>query len=260
MHLMKIVPFGRCPIVYLMIIFFSVGLLNAQTKLSFFGVSGLSFIPTASISQPGSFAASYSSNPTGRDDVTLYPSSLRMGYTLKSRPLEISFTNTLFYANQTQGVDIQNVIFPMIPSFKYQVVSDDTSGSKSQVAFGLAMPYGAFYVYDRAFGVAGIPIKVHTGVGTKLTTYHAFFGVTLTLGAGQLQDNQPAPFRVSVEGSWGGSLQDLKAMEESFIAATSIYQWTRNITLEVFLRLDAGYNNSDPTRYMGIGLGYNSSI
>lgn len=260
MNLMKTITISRCAVVYLMIIHLFAGHLGAQTKLSFFGVSGLSFIPTASISQPGSFAASYSSNPTGRDDVTMYPSSLRMSYTLKSRPLEISFTNTIFYANQTQGVDILNVILPIVPSFKYQVVSDDTSGSKSQVAFGLAMPYGAFYVYDLALSIARMPIMVHTGVGTKLTTYHAFFGVTLTLGAGQLQDNTPAPFRLSVEGSWGGSLQQLAEMEESFIAATSIYRWTRNITLEVFLRMDAGYNGGDPTRYMGIGLGYSSSL
>jgi hypothetical protein len=39
-----------------------------------------------------------------------------------------------------------------------------------------------YYVADKFFDVKAFDITIHTGVGTKLSTYHVFAGLTFTFG------------------------------------------------------------------------------
>ncbi len=241
------------------------GSLAAQAKQSFFGITGLSFIPTADILPPGALALSYSGNPGVGDDVNLIPYSVHWG----SRPraflggrVEIAGTNTYLYASAALdtpanvGVNVKNVGIPIIPSFKYQIVAMDPSTNNSAMAFGITTPYGAFYVYDKYLRLRFLKVTLHTGIATKLITYHFFTGATVHFGSQGPDYTHSLPFRFIFEGSWGGSLKNLQEKEESFWAITSVYQWTNNLTLEAFVRFDGAYGPNDPLKRMGIGLGY----
>lgn len=230
--------------------------LSAQDRQSLFGPSGLSFIPTAAIIPGGATAWGYSSRPATRAGVDLFPYSLRLGQTFMRGRLEVAFTNTYHYASRRKGVDVRRSLIPIIPSMKYQLVAKDSASNFTAVAFGIVAPYGVYYAYDRDLQRRRLNATVHLGIATKLTTYHAFLGATLRFGRRGPGVSLPAPFRLLLEGSWAGSLQSLDKMEESFMAATLIYQWTKQLTLETFARYDAPYGSRGPVRMMGLGIGF----
>ena len=242
------------------------GSLAAQARQSFFGTTGLSFIPTADILPPGAVALSYSSSPGVGDDVNLIPYSVHWGSSpraLLGGRVEIAGTNTYLYASASLdtpanvGVNVKNIGFPIIPSFKYQIVAMDPSTNNSAMAFGITTPYGAFYVYDKYLNLKLFHTTLHTGIATKLITFHFFAGATVHFGSQGPDYTHSLPFRLIFEGSYGGSLKNLQENEESFWAITSVYQWTQNLTLEAFVRFDGKYGpNNPPSKRMGIGLGY----
>lgn len=245
---------------------FNGGSLFAQVRQSFFGTTGLSFIPTAEILPPGAMALSYSSEPGVGDDVNLVPYSVHWGSSPKNflgGRVEIAGTNTYLYASAildtpaSVGVNVQNIGFPLVPSFKYQIVAMDPSTNNSAMAFGITTPYGAFYAYDKYLSVRFLRATLHTGIATKLITYHFFAGATIHFGSQGPDYTHSLPFRLIFEGSWGGSLKNLQEKEESFWAITSVYQWTNSLTLETFVRFDGPYGFNNPSsKRMGIGLGY----
>ncbi|MEE9157481.1 MAG: hypothetical protein V3U60_03715, partial [Gammaproteobacteria bacterium] len=208
---------------------FMVGGLIAQGRQSFFGSTGLSFIPTAEIPAPGTILASYSTRPAASDQFDLMPYSVRWGYTSRSRPLEVMFTNTYIYASRATGVDVLSFEIPFVPSFKYQIVPMDPATGNSAMAFGLTTPYGLFYVYDKHLRLKPAHITLHGGVATKFTTYHAFTGATIFFGGEGSDYQHSLPFVIILEGSWAGSLQSITQMEESFWAVTSVYRWTSSL-------------------------------
>ena len=232
-----------------------VGSLSAQGRQSFFGSTGLSFVPTAEIGAPGTFVMSYSTRPAPSDQFDLMPFSLRWGFTSRSRRLEVMFTNTFFYASRATGVDVRTTGIPFVPSFKYQIVPMDPSTGNSAMAFGLTTPYGLFYTYDKHLRLGRVHITVHGGIATKLTTYHAFTGTTIYFGREVSNYQHALPFHIILEGSWGGSLQSITEKEESFWAVTSVYEWTSSLNLEMFLRKDFKYKDQLPLKQAGIGLG-----
>lgn len=241
------------------------GSLFAQVRQSFFGTTGLSFIPTADILSPGAFALSYSSKPGVGDDVNLVPYSVHWGFRPRAflgGRVEIAGTNTYLYASaslDTQanvGGNVKNIGFPIIPSFKYQIVAMDPSTNNSAMAFGITAPYGAFYTYDKYLSWKLLHATLHTGIASKLVTYHFFAGATVHFGNQGPNYTHSLPFRLIFEGSWGGSLKNLQEKEESFWAITSVYQWTKNLTLEAFVRFDSTYGPDNLLKRMGIGLGY----
>ncbi len=236
--------------------------LLAQARQSFFGTTGLSFIPTAELLPPGTFGASYSTRPAASSEVSLVPYSLRLGFS-PIRRLEVAFTNTWLYASTSLdtsvgvvGVNMKNTAIPFVPSLKYQVVAMDPATNNSAMAFGITAPYGAFYAYDKYLSLRFLHVTLHTGIASKLITYHAFAGATMHFGSKGPNYEHSIPFRLIFEGSWGGSLKNLKEKEESFWAVTSIYQWTKNLTLEAFVRSDSEYGPHERVKQMGIGLGY----
>lgn len=232
--------------------------LAAQVNQSFYGATGLSFLPTAQILDRGAFALSYSSKPGVGDEVNLVPYSTHWGYRSRTRGIEFTFTNTYQYASQETGVDVQAIPVPIIPAMKYQLVAMDSSTNYSAMAFGVALPYGAYFAYDKSLWDK--LLTLHTGIATKLATYHAFMGLTVRFGRAKRGVQHTTPSRILLEGSWGGSLQDLSMMEESFWAVTYIHQWMPHLALEAYLRFDTAYENRDPVKQMGIGLGYNGIL
>lgn len=247
-----------------LLVAFNGGSLAAQARLSFFGTTGLSFIPTADILPPGTVALSYSSSPGVGDDVNLIPYSVHWGSSPRAflgGRVEIAGTNTYLYASASLdtanvGVNVKNIGFPIIPSFKYQIVAMDPSTNNSAMAFGITTPYGAFYAYDKYLNLKLFHTTLHTGIASKLVTYHFFGGATVHFGSAGPGYTHSLPFSLIFEGSWGGSLKNLQEKEESFWAATSVYQWTQNLTLEAFVRFDGTYGPNKPSKRMGIGLGY----
>ncbi len=252
-----------------LLVAFAVSNLMAQGRQSFFGTTGLSFIPTAELLPPGTVGASYSTRPAVSSEVNLTPYSVRlgMGFSSKAGRMEVAFTNTWLYASTSLGlvmgldtanigVNVMNTGVPLVPSFKYQVVAMDPATNNSAMAFGLTSPYGVFYAYDKYLSLRFLHVTFHAGIATKLITYHAFTGATVYFGSAGPGYKHSVPIRLMFEGSWGGSLKNLKEKEESFWAVTSIYQWTKNLTLETYVRFDSGYGPHDPSKRMGIGLGY----
>ena len=255
-----------------LLVAFTVSGLMAQGRQSFFGTTGLSFIPTAELLPPGTFGVSYSTRPAVKSEVSLVPYSLQLGlgFSSKAGRMEIALTNTFLYASTSldtpdnDGVNIKDtgILFgipfgiPLVPSFKYQVVGMDPATNNSAMAFGITSPYGAFYAYDKYLSLRFIHATIHLGIATKLISYHAFTGATVYFGSASPGYKHSVPIRLMFEGSWAGSMQNLTEMEESFWAVTSIYQWTKNLTLETYVRFDSGYGPHEPVKQMGIGLGY----
>ena len=80
--------------------------------ISYYGFSGLTFIPNAQIAPPGQFGISYSSKPSTGDNLNLLPYSVRFSYGTKIAPLEVAVTNTPVYASERMygGVSVNQGI------------------------------------------------------------------------------------------------------------------------------------------------------
>ena len=105
------------------------------------------------------------------------------------------------------GPDFQ-IIMPFYPSLKYQIMQMKSSSYYVGMATGFALPYGAYYVADKYFNITLFDLTVHTGVATKLTTYHVFTGLTFTFG-NRLNDVQRGfNLEMLLEAAWGGSLKE----------------------------------------------------
>ncbi|MCH8327661.1 MAG: hypothetical protein IID15_03950 [Candidatus Marinimicrobia bacterium] len=236
--------------------------LPGQGSNSYFGVTGLSFIPTSTMQAPGTVTLSYSSKPGTQENISLDPYSVQMGYTSKSGKWEVRVTNTYLYANLESGVGAQDALaFPIIPSAKYQLVSYGETEGRTAVAMGFALPYGVFYTYDKHLRLFGTHSTIHTGVATKLTTFHAFSGLSIFFGAEDENYLHSGPIRLHLEGSWGGVTENLKQKEESFFAITTVYRWTDSLNLETWLRFDSEYGLASEVklpaeRNLGIRLAY----
>ena len=232
--------------------------LMGQASNSYFGVTGLSFIPTSTLQVPGTVALSYSSKPAIKESISLDPYSFQIGYTGKSGKWEVSLTSTYLYANLKNGVGAQDSVgIPiLIPSAKYQLVSYRETGGRTAVSAGFALPYGVFYTYDKHLRLFGIHATIHTGVATKLTTFHGFTGLSIFFGAEDDHYLHSGPIRLHLEGSWGGDAENLKQKEESFFAITTVYRWTDSLNLETWLRFDSAYGLKVAERMLGIRLAY----
>ena len=237
--------------------------------LSFYGFSGLTFIPTAQIMPENQYSIGYISKPNTGDNLTLNPFSTHLGLGTKSGNLEISLTNTPFYAsnNRYGGVSIHHgtpgseTWIPIYPSVKYRIMPMVEDNYYTSMACGIALPYGAYYVVDKHFSLKFYDITLHSGVGTKLTTYHAFAGMTFTFGKRTGEIHRDFPLEMMFEGDWGGSLKNLVEKEEAFLALSFRYAWTSSLQIMTFFRIDYQPSIEDniivsnsPTKRMGIGL------
>ncbi|HEX9654490.1 MAG TPA: hypothetical protein VGA99_12330 [bacterium] len=243
---------------------------SSFTTQSYYGFSGLTFIPTAQTHSPGQWSISYISKPSAGKDLTLEPFSFSLSYSPKMNGLELAVTNTPLYASTRQfgGVAIDTGLpelvtpAPIFPSVKYQFMPMVEQNFNVAMAIGFGLPYGAYYVVDKFFDAKLFDITVHTGVGTKLTTYHAFGGATFTFGQRSGEVNRDFPLEMLVEGSWGGSLKQLAEKEEAFLAVSFRLAWTSSLFMTTFFRiddqpfLDDSVMQPSPTKRVGLGLSY----
>ncbi len=239
---------------------------------SYYGFSGLTFVPTAQTLSPGQLGFSYLAKPAAGKDLTLEPFSVTSSFGPKIKGLELAMTNTPFYASSREfgGVfishghpDLNDSPAPIFPSFKYQIMPMVKENHHVAMAIGFGLPYGVYYVADKFFDLKVLDLTLHTGVGTKLTTYHAFAGMTFTFGKRTGEINRDFPLEMLIEGSWGGSLKQLNEKEEAFLAVSFRLAWTQSLFMTTFFRIDDQplYDNfrmidSGPTKRMGIGLNY----
>jgi hypothetical protein len=131
------------------------------------------------------------------------------------------------------------------------------------MAIGFALPYGAYYVADKYIDLSYFDVTIHTGVATKLTTYHIFAGFTFTFGnrIGEIQ--RGFNLEMLVEAAWGGSLKELDKKEEAFVSLSFRHAWTSTLFIKTFIRYDNQplTNNGEivsngPTTLMAVGLDY----
>jgi hypothetical protein len=241
---------------------------------SYYGFSGLTFIPTAQVTPAGQLDISYSSKPVAGKDLNLVPFSVRIGYGPQVKGVELAITNTPLYSSRRDldGVSIKHglsnaeLVVPFFPSVKYQLMPMVRDNYNVSMAIGFAYPYGGYYVVDKFFDVSYFDITVHTGVATKLTTYHVFSGFTFTFGDRLDETQRNFGLEMLIEAGWGGSLKQLDQKEESFVSLSFRQAWTSALFITTFFRLDNQSLMKDgeklgesPTLRMGVGLDYRLS-
>ena len=116
---------------------------------SYYGFSGMTFIPSTQILPPGLISLSYSAKPSTGSEINLVPFSVRLGYGLKISQLELTATNTPFYASDriysgvslTHGVGSFELALPIFPAVKYQLMPMSPDNYQVSMAIGFALPY-----------------------------------------------------------------------------------------------------------------------
>ena len=238
---------------------------------SYYGFSGLSFLPNTQVSPPGNIGISYTSTPSQGAEINLLPYSLRINYGLNFNRVEVAVTNTPFYASERfyNGVSISHGVpnfelpVPVFPSIKYQMMPMTADNYHVAMAIGFSMPYGGYYVVDKFFDATWFDLTVHTGVASKLTSYHVFAGLTTTFGHREGEIRRNFNLEMLIELAWGGSLKELNKKEESFVALSFRHAWTNSLFITTFIRYDnQPLIQSDeetipgPTTRMGLGLDF----
>ncbi len=256
------------------VIFFSQLFAQKETTIvkvtpSYYGFSGLMFIPNTNTLASGDWSIGYKTKPGAGEDLTLLPFSVNLLFSPFIEGLEIGLTNTYVYASNRQfggipykgAMDTTNTIIPFIPSIKYRFMPMSSSNFFVSMAFGLGSPYGAYFVLDKFFDLKLLDVMIHTGIGTKLTTYHAFLGTTISLGSRNGQFQRNFPMQLCLEGAWGGSLDQLDEKEEAFLSVSIRHAWTPHLFISAFYRNDQQPSvrnevivDEKPTDKMGLGL------
>ncbi len=238
---------------------------------SYYGFSGLSFLPNTQITSPGLFGMSYTSKPSTGSEINLLPFSARICYGTRAGNLEVSATNTPFYASEriysgvslTHGIGEFVLALPLFPSVKYQLMMMNPDNYHVSMAIGFALPYGGYYVVDKLVTFSFFDLTVHTGVASKLTTYHVFAGITTTFGNRIGDIHRDFNLEMLIEAAWGGSLKQIDKKEESFLSLSFRHAWTSTLYITTFVRYDNQPVVEDkdvisraPTTRMGLGLDY----
>lgn len=265
-------------IIFILIIFTLTTVSTGQEYLSssfrtqsYYGFSGLTFIPNTQVTPPDIFGISYSSKPSKGSSINLLPYSLRVNYGFGFNRVEVGVTNTPFYASEriyggvsvSHGIPDVDIPVPLYPSIKYQMMPMTSDNYHVAMAIGFSLPYGGYYVVDKFFDVTWVDLTVHSGVASKLTSYHVFAGLTATFGRRFGQIRRDFNLEMLFEMAWGGSLKELDKKEESFLSLSFRHAWTPELYITTFIRYDNQplYNEEEdpieaPTIRMGLGLDF----
>ena len=238
---------------------------------SYYGFSGLTFIPNSQIFPGNQFGLSYHSEPAEGSNLSLLPYSIRIIYGIDGDVVEIATTNTPYYSSDrlqkgvsiSQGTSKYDLIVPIYPSVKYEVMPLAKSNYQVGMAIGFTLPYGAYYVADKYFDMTFFDVTIHSGVATKLTTYHVFAGFTFTFGDRLGEIQRSFNLEMLVEAAWGGSLKELDKKEEAFVSLSFRHAWTSALFITTFIRYDnqpltknGKVFRPGPTTLMAVGLDY----
>lgn len=236
---------------------------------SYYGFSGLIFIPTTQTLSKGDWSIAYKTKPGSGENLTLAPYSVSVVFAPYVEGFEIAITNTYLYASFKEfgGVPYKNALdsantgLPIIPSIKYRFMPRSDSNFNVSMALGVSSPYGVYYAVDKFFNLRYLDATIHTGIATKLTTYHAWAGITFAFGNRINKYQRDYPTQLCIEGAWGGSLKQLNEKEESFVAFSIRHPWTASLFITAFYRIDQqpAMRNEEvveekPTHKMGLGL------
>ena len=238
---------------------------------SYYGFSGLTFIPNSQIFPGKQFGLSYHSEPADGSNLSLLPYSIRIIYGIDGNVVEIATTNTPYYSSDrlqngvtiSHGISKFDFIMPIFPSVKYQIMPLTRNNYQVGMAIGFALPYGAYYVADKYFDVSVFDVTINSGVATKLTTYHVFAGFTVTFGDRSGEMQRSFNLEMLVEAAWGGSLKELDKKEEAFVSLSFRHAWTSSLFITTFIRYDnqpltkkGKVLSPGPTTLMAVGLDY----
>jgi hypothetical protein len=244
----------------MLIMIFSSSLFAQQNKLpefhiqSYYGFTGLNFVPTTDLIQAKRIEVSYSTRPEVGEKLSLDPFSLRAGIGWKS--FEVAFANTYIYSSinfngPAKPLDLKNTgLLPLIPSVKYRFMGMDSANVS--MAIGIGSPYGIYYVYDRFIDVKFFDVIIHGGISTTLVTNHAFVGGTFSFGKRIDKRIRNFPFQFIVEVGIGNTVKKLLEKDEFFVSFGFRQMWTKALFINTFYRLDMTTKQTKPL--MGVGL------
>ncbi|MFH1612536.1 MAG: hypothetical protein ABIB46_02205 [bacterium] len=218
------------------------------SQSTYFGFSGLNFIPTGFATKNGQFNFSYFSRPAQGVNMNLYPYSLNFNFGFSSSNLEVGLTNTPLYEdnfiqNKTKSQDIKkasnNMIVPLFPSLKYSLIQEEECG----IALGLCSPYGLYgIISDKKPWF--LNSKLHLGI-------HMPFNLGILLG---LECNLQKNLKIILENNFTWATE-LNLKNTSFFSFGLKYNLTSQISTNFVFRINNGYSGIQKT-YGHIGLTY----
>ncbi len=219
---------------------FFLSLLALAATPTFYGLSGLTFLPGARIAEPGSFSLAMRSVPAQAQDLTIHPLSFAMQLSVLPF-LELGLTNTYQYylqhdmaifGNPVEGsgfrANSSNIFIPVIPSLKFSFL--DESVPNGAIAIGFLYPLGAFFCFDYSIPLpADYGLYFLFGFGTTVETLTPFIG-----GRAEL----PFGLDIILEGSYSGMTDQLTSAQEIYFSTTIAYELVKNSSLDFTFRID----------------------
>ncbi|MDP3178070.1 MAG: hypothetical protein Q8M76_09220, partial [Spirochaetaceae bacterium] len=178
---------------------------------TYYGLSGMTFLPDARITRQREIALAFRSVPARAEALTIHPLSL--GLSVSVLPfMELGLTNTYRYYLQNDQVFLglpiagsgfnaatSNIYAPIIPSVKLSFL--DEAVPNGAIAIGFLYPLGTFFCFDYRIPLpADYCLYFVFGIGSTINTLTPFGGVKAEL-----------PFGVDIllEGAYSGMVEQL---------------------------------------------------
>lgn len=219
------------------------------SQSSYFGFSGLNFIPTGFGAKNGQINFSYFSEPAQGINMNLYPYSLNFNFGFPNSKLELGLTNTPLYQDnflqiknisQDMKTISNNIIIPVFPSLKYSVVQEKECG----IGVGVCLPYGIYGIISDTKPWF-LNSKLHLGIHTMPSDLGILLGLECNL-----QNN----LKMLLESNFTWPTQ-LNLKNTSFFSVGLKHNLTSHIKINMVFRMNTGHTENLKT-YGHIGLSY----
>lgn len=223
------------------IIIFGIYSVSAAGLSSYYGLSGLNFIPSARTGESLSAEVAVTSAPATASNFSMYPFSVH-GYITLLRGVQIGLTNTYAYYQEHDQLYFDSIetkgggfvagskvtVIPFIPSLKLSFL--DTAVPNGSLGVGFELPFGAFLCFDYSLSFSeNYSLYIVGGLSSTYLILYGFGGVQMDL---------PYGFSVLVEGAYGGKTDYLTTAQESFTSAGMMYSITENVRMNFVFRID----------------------
>jgi hypothetical protein len=216
------------------------GLAASTAMPTYYGLSGMTFLPGARIPEQGEVSMAFRSTPSVAQEMTIHPMSFSACVSILPY-LELGLTNTYqYYMENDQDIlgstvkgkgfraDVSNIYAPVIPSAKLSFL--DEAKPDGAIAIGFLYPLGTFLCFDYQIPLrADYCLYFIFGVGTTIQTLTPFLGARAEL-----------PFGVDIllEGCYSGMTAQLTSSQEVFFSSTVSYKVASMIFLDFTFRID----------------------